>query len=214
MITHYPGNMDSGGKVRGQETASGSAWERLPNPEGKSRLRSEAKGNNWPIDWSKSWVKSGSTLRCPKRWVCSNVVTVEELNAWLGESWSMTFYCWGVCQLTPLTKEVILHQWVFHLVLHTSGNWSVLLFRNTKDQHTFTHVSNIRFPTCNCIFGAGRQKWHMPLVQAKYWKVTMCTNILIICLILSHVVLSKEMCNLRLPSLFGFRKTAVTWDTE
>lgn len=46
MIAHYPGNMDCGGKVRGQETASGSAWERLPIPEGKRRRRSEAKGNN------------------------------------------------------------------------------------------------------------------------------------------------------------------------
>lgn len=53
---------------------------------------------DWETD-RKSFVKSGTTLKSPRRWECSNVVTVGEFNARWGESlwrWSMLFYCWGV----------------------------------------------------------------------------------------------------------------------
>lgn len=38
MIAHYPGNMDSGEKVTGQETASGSVSEGLPILERKAGI--------------------------------------------------------------------------------------------------------------------------------------------------------------------------------
>lgn len=83
MIAHYPGNMDCGGKVRGQETASGSARERLPIPEGKRRRCSEAKGNNRLIEkLNKIWTYT----EIPRRRECSNVDIVGVLKACWGES--------------------------------------------------------------------------------------------------------------------------------
>lgn len=85
MIAHYPENMDSGGKVREQETASGSVWEHLPaGGEADVTLKGlqlrETKLKKLSLIWN--WLKR------------SDVVTVGLLNAPWGESvrrWNITF---------------------------------------------------------------------------------------------------------------------------